>query len=239
MFSFPVSSRLPHSWLLGSSVSPRGSPAFLPIPLPGFPCIFLGSQYSAFCSFPFVLPGFAPTAVPPVLTFFRLSTSLRCSSLRFPVLSSGSRLGFDYLAFCFFFSLLPVSPHSGSFGAPRSSSIFRPWLICFPLGLLPAFRSNFGTQLFPAIPFSVSLFRLTGATAASDLLFPARSFPLAFALGSGSWAGPCTLKTEHRFLITHNYSRHSLSLRFGQAFGLLVSVSYTHYCASTSDLSTT
>ena len=121
MFSFPVSSRLPHSWLLGSSVSPRGSPAFLPIPLPGFPCIFLGSQYSAFCSFPFVLPGFAPTAVPPVRTFFRLSTSLRCSSLRFPVLSSGSRLGFDYLAFCFFFSLLPVFPSQWFF---RCASIF-------------------------------------------------------------------------------------------------------------------
>ena len=47
-----------------------------------------------------------------------------------------------------------------------------------------------------------------------------------------------TLKTEHCILFLH-YSRHSLSLRFGQAFGLLVSVSYTHYCASTSDLSTT
>ena len=36
-----------------------------------------------------------------------------------------------------------------------------------------------------------------------------------------------------------HYLKTSLSLRFGQAFGLLVSVSYMHYCTSTSDLSTT
>ena len=47
---------------------------------------------------------------------------------------------------------------------------------------------------------------------------------------------PCKLNIELSFC---NHLRHSLSLRFGQAFGLLVSVSYTHYCASTSDLSTT
>ena len=106
---------------LGSSASPLGSSAFF-----RFLCLVSRAfssvlQYSASCLFPFVLPGFAPTAVPPVLTFFRLSTSLRCSSLRFPVLSSGSRLGFDYLAFCFFFSLLPVFPSQWFF---RCASIF-------------------------------------------------------------------------------------------------------------------
>ena len=83
-FSFPVYPHSPHSWLLGFSASPLGSPDFLPTVLPGFPCISFGSQYSASCMFPFILPRFAPTAAPQVLTFFRLSTSLRCSSLRLP-----------------------------------------------------------------------------------------------------------------------------------------------------------
>ena len=42
---------------------------------PGFPCLRFRFSYSAFCLFPFILPGFAPTAVPPVLPFF--SASLR------------------------------------------------------------------------------------------------------------------------------------------------------------------
>ena len=36
---------------------------------PGFPCFPFVSSYSAFCLFPFAPPGFAPTAVPPVLPF--------------------------------------------------------------------------------------------------------------------------------------------------------------------------
>ena len=51
--------------------------------------------------------------------------------------------------------------------------------------------------------------------------------------------GRYTLKTEHRNSFCFISRDITLSLRFGQAFGLLVSVSYTHYCASTSDLSTT
>ena len=63
---------------LGSSASPLGSSAFF-----RFLCLVSRAfssvlQYLASCLFPFVLPGFAPTAVPPVLTFFRLATSLRC-----------------------------------------------------------------------------------------------------------------------------------------------------------------
>ena len=46
-----------------------------PSPLPGFPCFFSGFRYLASCSFPFILPGFAPTAVPPVFPF--LSASFR------------------------------------------------------------------------------------------------------------------------------------------------------------------
>ena len=51
--------------------------------------------------------------------------------------------------------------------------------------------------------------------------------------------GRYTLKTEHHYYFRFFLRGFTLSLRFGQAFGLLVSVSYTHYCASTSDLSTT
>ena len=59
-----------------------------------------------------------------------------------------------------------------------------------------------------------------------------------WAKGADPFTFSCTLKTEHCSLSTL-YLKTSLSLRFGQAFGLLVSVSYTHCCASTSDLSTT
>ena len=108
---------------------------------------------------------------------------------------------------------------------------------------LPFTAPGFASQLllpfaFPpsqvwAFPFAsfVSVF----PPFTSGFRFP---FPSS-ALGSGYWAHRYTLKTEHRLFILQLYLKTSLSLRFGQAFGLLVSVSYTHYCASTSDLSTT
>ena len=65
-FFFPF---LPHSGLSGASVLPSGFPNLSPSFPPGFPCFFSGFQYLAFCLFPFVLPSFAPTAVPLVLTF--------------------------------------------------------------------------------------------------------------------------------------------------------------------------
>ena len=51
-----------------------------------------------------------------------------------------------------------------------------------------------------------------------------------------------TLKTEHEipFLhLTRGFLESAFTPIVGQALGLLVSVSYTHYCASTPDLSTT
>ena len=86
----------------------------LPLSLSGFPlslrpdfsCLPSRFLYSAFCSFPFILPGFAPTAVPPVLPL--------CFRFRaFPALKAFFRplsLGSDYSAFRTFFSLLPVFP---------------------------------------------------------------------------------------------------------------------------------
>ena len=125
---------------------------FSPSFQPGFPCFLSGSVYLAFCLFPFILPCFAPTAVPQVLTIFHLSISLWCSSL-LPLSFVRFRLGFDYSASVSSFPFFPFPPHSGLSGA----------IIHLPFRLLPCFPSDFGTQL-PAIPFSVSLFRITGAT---------------------------------------------------------------------------
>ena len=82
--SFPLFHRFCLAVSFFGFSSPLSLSCFSPYFQPGFPCFLSGSKYSAFCLFPFVLPCFAPTAVPQVLTFFHLSTSLRCSSLRFP-----------------------------------------------------------------------------------------------------------------------------------------------------------
>ena len=129
-----------------------------------------------------------------------------------------------------------------------------------PFGFFGPFRSEFGTW-FRCSSFHRSRFRLTVAASFRLPTLSGLGLPLSFllpfvssgsafrplcfrsassALGSGYWAYRYTLKTEHRLFILHYHSKTSLSLLcFGQAFGLLVSVSYTHYCASTSDLSTT
>ena len=87
-------------------------PRFPPSLPPGFPCFRSGFRYLAFCSFPFILPGFAPTAAPPVLPFF--SASLRPLLFRaFRLLSGFSRPlqpASDYSASCPFFSPLPDLP---------------------------------------------------------------------------------------------------------------------------------
>ena len=115
------------------------------------------------------LPGSVPLSVPFPLAF---SPSFLPSFVGF---FSGS----GYLAFRFFLSLLP-------FPASRwLSRCFYPFSLP-PVSMLP-FQLRYSA--FPALPFSASLFRLTGATSAAGLLFPARPFPLAVALGSGylSW----------------------------------------------------
>ena len=111
---FPLSSRLRLTvGYLGAPV-PLSLSRFSPSFRPGFPCLIPGSMYLASCLFPFVLPCFAPTAVPQVLTFFRLSTSLRCFPL-LPLSFVRFRLGSDYSASVSSFPFFPASPHSGSF----------------------------------------------------------------------------------------------------------------------------
>ena len=135
--------------------------------------------YSASCLFPFVLPSFAPTAVPLVLPFW---ITPRGSTLGFHILSSASALASHYSASVSSFPLFPFPPHSGFLGARPFLSSLSLSPSAPPVSMLP-FR--FRCLSLPAIPFSASLFRVTGATSAAGLLFPARPFPLAFALGSG------------------------------------------------------
>ena len=63
--------------------------------LPGFPCIPSRFRYSASCLFPFILPCFAPTAVPQVLPFW---ISPRGSTPDFRFLTSASVLASHYSA---------------------------------------------------------------------------------------------------------------------------------------------
>ena len=70
--------------------------------------------YSASCLFPFVLPSFAPTAVPLVLPFW---ISPRGSTLDFRFLSVTSVLASHYSASVSSFPCSPLLPHSGFHGA--------------------------------------------------------------------------------------------------------------------------
>ena len=137
---------LASQWLLRCFGSSFRLPRFPPSLPPGFPCFFSGFRSLAFCLFPFILPGFAPTAVPPVLPFFSaffrplLFRAFSLPSAFFRPLRPAS----DYSAFCSFFSLLPVLP-------------WQRFLRCFfplPSGLFPCLPSDSGTQL-PAFPFSI------------------------------------------------------------------------------------
>ena len=151
--------------------------------LPGFPCALSRFPYSAFCSFPFVLPGFAPTAVPPVLPFFSaffrplLFRAFRLLSGFFRSLQPAS----DYSAFCAFFSPLPDFPWQRFFRCATVSFVPVAFLFrwaCFH-AFLPIPVLSFLRFLSP---FTVSCHR---HYAVPGLLFPARPFPFAFALGSG------------------------------------------------------
>ena len=107
--SFPLSSCL--RLTVASSVHPStlASLVFPVLPDLVSRVFFPGSSYSAFCSFPFVPPGFAPTAVPPVLPFcFRFrAIPFQSASFR-PLL-----FRFLLLSLCFFLSsFFSVPPHS-------------------------------------------------------------------------------------------------------------------------------
>ena len=90
--SFPFSSRLrltAASSVLRIFFRLCGLPRSL---LPGFPCILSRFRYSAFCSFPFALPCFAPTAASQVLTFCSRSGVLPSIDFLSSVFALGSSL---------------------------------------------------------------------------------------------------------------------------------------------------
>ena len=155
----------PHSGFLGAALSAFASLA-LPVLSDLISHVFLpGSSYSAFCSFPFIPPGFAPTAVPPVLPSCFRFRAFPLSTAFFRPLPFGS----NYSAFRSFFSLLPVLP-------------CRRFLRCFfplPSSLFPCLPSDSGTQL-PALPFSLAVSPHSGYLSASALSFRFRPHPLCF-----------------------------------------------------------
>ena len=149
-------------------------PVLSPYSRPGFPCLLSGSVYSASCLFPFVLPSFAPTAVPLVLPFW---ITPRGSTLGFHILSSASALASHYSASVSSFPLFPFPPHSGLRGArPFLSSLSLSPSVP-PVSVLP-FRFRYLS--FPAVPFSASLFRVTGATLSYRPPVSSSAAPLGF-----------------------------------------------------------
>ena len=127
---------------------------------PGFPCFL-----SRFFVLGFLFVSFRPSRFrshsrstgASLLFRFRFSSGLSaCLPVSFVPFSPLLTTQPSALSFPFF----PFSPGSGSFGALRflSSPSFP-----LPVGLFPCLPSDSGTQL-PALPFSASLFRVTGTT---------------------------------------------------------------------------
>ena len=150
---------------------------------PDLSCFPSRFRYSAFCLFPFVLPCFAPTAVPQVLAFcfrFRPFPFLFrfLSSASFPVLTtqpSVSSVPFFLSSPLSGFSSAPVLP----FGFPAFHLLFRlvshasfpvsgTWLsVCFlssfPVSLPQPFHRCFPSFPLPLVRFSSGLFCLLSA----------------------------------------------------------------------------
>ena len=172
---FPPS---PHIGFFGAALS-----AFAPLAFPVLSDLvsrvfFPGSSYSAFCQFPFVPPGFAPTAVPPVLPFcfrFRAFPSLGFLSSAFAWL-----LLLSFPFFLFPSSRFPLSAVPSVLSVClAASSLFLFRLACCHASLPIRYSAYCASFLH-------SLSRLTVATSASrPSLAGFGLFPFAYALGSG------------------------------------------------------
>ena len=159
------------SQLLSRCLSPLSLPQF-PLSLqPDFSCFPSRFPYSAFCLFPFVPPGFAPTAVPPVLPFcFRFRAfPFRSVSFR-PLL-----FRFLLLSLCFFLSsFFPFPPSQRVFFGAAS----------LPFSFL-AFPLPFHLVSHVSLPFlrtRLSVCFFSSLSASLPQLFH-RCFPLALAFG--------------------------------------------------------
>ena len=130
-------------------------------------------------SFPVSLPQLFHRCFPSLpLPLVRFSSGLSaCFLLSFVCFCSLLTTQPSALSFPFF----PISPGSGSLGAlrfltsPLFSSSVRPVS-------MPSFRFRYSASCVSFLRFTVSCHR---HYAAPGLLFPARPFPFAFALGSG------------------------------------------------------
>ena len=183
---------MPHSWLSGSSASPHGSSAFFRLPawFPVHSVRFFSTRLSVcfLSSFPASLPQLFHRCSP--FSVFQLPLGV---FLAIPFLSSGSRLGFDYSAFCSSVPFLPVFPHSGSFRCRFILSISADLFSLQPVTSFPfqLWYLAFLQFLFPLLCFASQVL----------LQFPASCFQLgrnlSFRLRLGNWRVRCTLKTEH------------------------------------------
>ena len=154
--------------------------------LPGFPCILSRFPYLAFCWFPFVLPCFAPAAVPQVIPF---QTSPPGPMLDFRFLSSASVLAPHYSASVSSF------PFSTCFRLTVASSVHPSAFasLVFPVlsSLIShAFLPGSGTQLSVCFlsPFLASL--PTAVPRVLPLCFRFRAFPLPFRFLSSPYVPP-------------------------------------------------
>ena len=146
--------------------------------------------------FPFVLPSFAPTAVPLVLP----------SCLRLWAFPS------FLLSFVRFHSVLITQSSVFPFPSSRFplSAVLPVPIFPLPSSLLPCLSSDSSTQ-FTAISFLRLLSRLTVATSAPQ---PFGLFPLACALGSGYSAGSYLAIFPIRFLVSSDANSNILALPF-------------------------
>ena len=130
---------LPHSGFPAAASIFRLSASSRSAP-PSFPCFAFRFQYLAFCKFPFVLPCFAPTAVPQVLPF-QISPPGSVPDFRF--LSSTSVLASHYSATVLPFPLSSRFCLTGGFsGAPVPLSLSR---------FFPLFPAWFPVPSFPVL----------------------------------------------------------------------------------------
>ena len=137
---------------------------------PGFPCFLSRFPYSAFCWFPFVLPCFAPAAVPQVIPF-QVSSPGPVPDFRF--LTSASVLASHYSASVSSFPCFLSPPHSGFLNASD-----------FPLGL-SVFHRIFRQVTLTSLPVSGTQLSVRFLSPFPDSLpqLFLRCFPFAFAFG--------------------------------------------------------
>ena len=179
---FPAS---PHSRLFGCSSGPFVPSVFL-LPSRLVSHAFLpDSKYLAFCSFPFVLPCFAPTAVPQVLPFW-ISPPGSVPGFRFLV--DRFHVSISLLSILFFLSCFPcLASQLASQVPPFPLSLLRPSPLV-PPGF-PCVPHDSSVLSFPFVSFRPSQLRSHGCSTGAHLRSPSGVFPGFRFLSSASALG--------------------------------------------------